>query len=625
LPDTLICAHGGNGLVNRFVAESDRTKMLKSAITDKTLVIANSELSFFYRIADGIFSPLKGPMSEEDFYSVLDYEYIERNGKKYAWTIPISFSITEKESAFFKKGDRVTIKQENGRLIGSLEISDIFYFDKDRYNLSVYGTNRKDHPGPRIIYDHARNYLLGGQITAFPEMKNFDFGKYILSPEETREIFKKRKWLRVVAFQTRNPLHRAHEYAMVYAMEKLTQEGYFTGVVLNPLVGETKSDDVPASVRIKTYEALIEQKLIGYGDRNEKFWKDKGYDFMEQVLLIALDVKMFYAGPKEAVMHAIYRQNLGFTDIIIGRKHADVSFDDGSIAWDDFAAQDKFDNLRGELLIKPFKIGTACYFEELGKVDFLEKHKETACRQVSLSGKELRKKLENGEVIDERIMRKPVAEILANAYRHNLSALRTEIKSKNITWHDSGISGKERQERAGHKAACIWLTGLPSSGKSTIATGLQSSLFERKCNVFILDGDNLRHGLNKDLGFSRLDREENIRRIAEVAKLFVEAGFICITAFVSPYKLDRDKARSIFTQQEFIEVFVKAGISVCETRDAKGLYGKARRGEIKEFTGVSAPYEEPLNPELVVDTESQSQEENRDLILGYLQKKEYIS
>lgn len=622
--DYIILPHGSKGLINRFIPQDQVAVEIKGAQGFKSYTISQADLSIFYRIADGTLSPLKGPMGEQEFYSVLVDEYIERDGKKCTWTIPVSFAISDKEREVFKKGDRVSVKKEDGALIGILEISDIFYFDKDKYNKSVYGTARKDHPGPRIVNDSTRDYLLGGEILAFPEAKNTSFGKYILSPKETREIFAKRKWQRIIAFQTRNPLHRAHEYAMVYAMEKLTQEGYFTGVVLNPLVGETKSDDVPAGIRMKTYEALIEHKLIGYGDRDKEFWKQKGYDFMDQVLLIALDMKMFYAGPKEAVMHAIYRQNLGFTDIIIGRKHADAPFDDGTAAWDDFTAQDKFDNLKGELLIKPLKVGTACYFEELGRVDFLEKHKGTSCRQVSLSGKELREKLENGEAIDERIMRKPVAVILADAYRHKISVSKTGSKSKNITWHDSGIPVEKRQERAGHRAVCIWLTGLPSSGKSTIAVSLQKVLFERKCNVFILDGDNIRHGLNRNLGFSPEDREENIRRIGEVAKLFVEAGFIVITAFVSPYTSDRDKARSTFVKGEFIEVFIKAGISACETRDVKGLYGKAHRGEIKEFTGVSAPYEAPLNPELVVDTESQNQQESMNVILRYLQENKYI-
>ncbi|MBU2265723.1 MAG: adenylyl-sulfate kinase, partial [Candidatus Omnitrophica bacterium] len=172
-----------------------------------------------------------------------------------------------------------------------------------------------------------------------------------------------------------------------------------------------------------------------------------------------------------------------------------------------------------------------------------------------------------------------------------------KIKSTNITWHESGVSKSDREQRNKNKGAVIWFTGLPSSGKSTIAVELQAMLFERDCQVYVLDGDNIRHGLNSNLGFSPQDREENIRRIGEVAKLFSDAGFLVITAFISPYRKDRDQVRKILSKSDFIEVFIKAGLSICEQRDPKGFYQKARSGVIKEFTGISAPYEEPQSPE----------------------------
>lgn len=199
-----------------------------------------------------------------------------------------------------------------------------------------------------------------------------------------------------------------------------------------------------------------------------------------------------------------------------------------------------------------------------------------------------------------------------------------DIKIKNITWNHFNISKEEREKRNGHKSAVIWLTGLPCSGKTTIAMELQNLLFKKGCNVFILDGDNVRHGLNRDLGFSPSDRKENIRRVAEVAKLFIEAGFLVITAFISPYKKDRKNARALFDKDDFIEVFIKADISVCEARDARGLYKMARRSEIKEFTGISAPYESPEKPELVIDTEKNTKEESAWHIFEYLKKRGYI-
>lgn len=198
------------------------------------------------------------------------------------------------------------------------------------------------------------------------------------------------------------------------------------------------------------------------------------------------------------------------------------------------------------------------------------------------------------------------------------------MKNENLVWFDTGVTKKDREKQNGHKAVLLWLTGLSCAGKSTIAKGLNTELFRRGCQAYVLDGDNIRHGLNYDLGFSPEDRKENIRRIGEVAKLFVNAGFIIITAFISPYREDREKARSLFGAGKFLEVYVKADVSECEKRDVKGLYKKARKGTISEFTGVSAPYEAPKTPELVVDTQIQTVEESVEQITKYLREREIV-
>lgn len=197
-------------------------------------------------------------------------------------------------------------------------------------------------------------------------------------------------------------------------------------------------------------------------------------------------------------------------------------------------------------------------------------------------------------------------------------------ESQNITWHDSEVTKAERQARHHHKSAILWFTGLSGSGKSTISVALEKALFERGLNTYRLDGDNVRHGLNNNLGFSPEDRQENIRRIAEVSKLMVDAGLITLTAFISPYKADRDRAREIVEDGEFIEIYTKASVEACEKRDPKGLYQKARTGEIPEFTGISAPYEAPESPEIVIDTEETSIEEAVLQIINYLETHDYI-
>ena len=196
--------------------------------------------------------------------------------------------------------------------------------------------------------------------------------------------------------------------------------------------------------------------------------------------------------------------------------------------------------------------------------------------------------------------------------------------STNITWHDSEVTKAERQERNGHKSVVIWFTGLSGSGKSTVSVALEKALFEQKITSYRLDGDNIRHGLNKNLGFSPEDRKENIRRIGEVGKLMVDAGAVTMTAFISPYEEDRNIVRDILEDGEFIEVYTKCSLDECEARDPKGLYKKARSGEIKEFTGINAPYEEPSNPEIIIDTEQHSVEEAVEEIVAYLKEHKYL-
>lgn len=195
----------------------------------------------------------------------------------------------------------------------------------------------------------------------------------------------------------------------------------------------------------------------------------------------------------------------------------------------------------------------------------------------------------------------------------------TDIKSTNITWHHGNVTKEDRERLNGHKAVVLWFTGLSGSGKSTLAHAVEDQLFRRGCRTIVLDGDNIRHGLNKNLGFSPEDRAENIRRIGEVANLFIQAGVIAMTAFISPYRADRDHARKI-ANNGFIEVYVKCSLDVCESRDTKGLYKKARAGEVKEFTGISAPYEEPLNPELVIDTAAEPVHASAKRVIDYLTK-----
>ncbi|MDX1683143.1 MAG: hypothetical protein R3336_08485, partial [Phycisphaeraceae bacterium] len=237
----------------------------------------------------------------------------------------------------------------------------------------------------------------------------------VLHPAEVRALIAEKGWDAVVAFQTRNPLHRAHEYAMLHGLEELLRAGHNAGAALNPLVGETKSDDVSAEIRMQTYEKLIESRELGVGDSDEELWEEVGGSAPDRVILLGLDMKMFYGGPAEAVMHAIYRQNMGFTHIVIGRKHADAPFHDGDAIWGDFDAHAIFDELEGELQIDPVKVGFAAFYESLGRVDLMERHDDE--KPVFISGKQVRATLKSGENVDPRIMRPSTSEILVEAMK----------------------------------------------------------------------------------------------------------------------------------------------------------------------------------------------------------------
>ncbi|MDD5306447.1 MAG: sulfate adenylyltransferase [Deltaproteobacteria bacterium] len=407
----LVPWHGGlDSPVDRFVPEAEEAGFKAKLTSSPKIVVTEADRSTVERIADGVLGPLAGFMAQEVYNNVLDTMTIESRGKRYAWGIPLALPVTEAEKARLAAGSRATLVDEKGALLGEIAVSSIFAWDKDRYNAKVYGTTRRDHPGARIANDDPRGTLVGGDIRVLKRPPNPHFGKYVLSPTETRRRIATRGWKRVVAFQTRNPLHRAHEYALVYAIEKLTREGHFAGVVLNPLVGETKGDDVDAVTRVRTYERLRDMRLLGQGDKDEVLWKGKGYDLNDQFELWALDIKMFYGGPREAVMHAIYRQNFGFSDIVIGRKHADAPYDDGTPIWGDFDAQEIFDRLPGELHIKPLKVGFAAYYESMGRVDLMDSHPDE--KPLFISGKQVRSDLVSGRKPDARVLRPEIAELL---------------------------------------------------------------------------------------------------------------------------------------------------------------------------------------------------------------------
>ena len=414
---SLVPVHGGLDVpVDRVLKLSDRKELLDEAASLPRIQVTEADLATVHRLADGTLSPLTGPMSKEQYDLVLAEKVVVSQGKKFAWTIPITLPVTDAEAASLKIGGRVAIYGPTGDLVGVLELQSVFDWDKDAYLKAVYGTERYDHPGGRILTNDPRTKLVGGDIWAFPPTPNPEYGHQVVSPRMTRAMIADRHWERALAFQTRNPLHRAHEYALVYGLEQLTREGHYAGAVLNPLVGELKGDDVDALTRMRTYNRLKDRRLLGQGDVDPDLWAKVGYEINDVFELQDLDIKMFYGGPSEAIMHAIYRQNHGFSHIVIGRKHADAPFEDGSAIWGDFDAHAIFDNLGGELAIQPMKVGFAAYYDSMGRVDLMENHKGEDA--YFISGKKVRAMLVAGEVPPDKIMRPDTAEILIEAYKN---------------------------------------------------------------------------------------------------------------------------------------------------------------------------------------------------------------
>ena len=412
----LIPPHGGlTEPIDRTVPADRVAAFEKDAASLKKVPVSDADLSTVYRFGDGGLSPLSGPMDQATYDRVLDEECIDHGGKKWAWTIPLSLPVTGELAGTLSAGERVALTNSKGEIVAALDVSDVFAWDKARYLKSVYGTDRTDHPGADMVLkgDADKSHLIGGSIEVLPQPKNPAFGQYVLTPRQVRALLAEKGWKRVVAFQTRNPLHRAHEYALVYGLETLIRAGHDAGACLNPLIGETKGDDVRADVRMRTYEKLIQDRAIGEGDSDSGLWGPRGESVPDRVILLGLDIKMFYGGPKEAVMHGIYRQNFGFTDIVIGRKHADAPFADGTAIWGDFDAQEIFGKLRGDLSISTVNVGFAAFYESLGRVDLTENHKDE--KPVSISGKDVRAALREGRPVDPRIMRESTSKILGEA------------------------------------------------------------------------------------------------------------------------------------------------------------------------------------------------------------------
>jgi sulfate adenylyltransferase len=502
-------------------------------------------------LMNGGFNPLKGFMSKADYDGVVENM---RLADGTLWPIPITLDVSEKFAATVEPGQDIALRDQEGVILAILSVTDKWSPDKAREAEAVFGADDLAHPAVNYLHHAAGPVYLGGAITGIQPPMHYDFRARRDTPNEMRAFFRKMGWRRIVAFQTRNPLHRAHQELTFRAAREAQ-----ANLLIHPVVGMTKPGDVDHFTRVRCYEAVL----------------DKYPAATTHLSLLNLAMRM--AGPREAVWHGIIRRNHGCTHMIVGRDHAGPGKNSaGQDFYDPYAAQELFRQHQAEIGIEMVDFKQMVYVQERAQYEPRDEV-EAGVTILDISGTELRRRLREGLDIPDWFS---FPEVVA------------ELRRTSPPRSKQGFT--------------VFFTGLSGSGKSTIANALMVKLMEMGGRpVTLLDGDVVRKHLSSELGFSKEHRDINIRRIGYVASEITKNGGIAICAPIAPYKSTRRAVREMIEQYgAFIEVHVATSIEECERRDRKGLYKLAREGKIKEFTGISDPYEAPEKPELRVDTEN---------------------
>jgi sulfate adenylyltransferase len=562
--------HGGE-LKELYLTESEAEQEKLSAGSYPNWNLTDRQLCDIELLLNGAFSPLEGFLSRAAYDSVLAKMRLPSG---LVWPIPITLDVTREFAASLKAGDRIALRDPEGVLIATMEVSDIWEPDKTLEARSVFGTDDVYHPGVYFLQHRAGPMYLGGTLRGVEPPMHYDFKILRDSPSELRGRFRKLGWRKVVAFQTRNPMHRAHQELTLRAARETE-----ANLLLHPVVGMTRPGDIDHYTRVRCYEHMLKH-------------------YPEQTTALSLlNLAMRMAGPKEALWHAIIRKNFGCTHLIVGRDHAGPgSSADGKPYYEPYAAQQLLQEFEKELEITVVPFKEMVYVEQ--KAQFVPEDQVTPDMTVAkLSGTEFRRRLREGIDIPEWF-----------SYPEIIDELRKTHPAK----HQQGLT--------------IFFTGLSGSGKSTIANALLVKLLELGTRrVTLLDGDVVRKHLSSELGFSREHRDINILRIGYVASEITKYGGIAICAPIAPYAATRRRVREMVEATGgFVEVHVATPLEVCESRDRKGLYAQARAGKIKEFTGISDPYEEPENPEMRIDTRNLSPDLAAHRILVKLESLGYV-
>ncbi len=540
--------HGGE-LKNLYLSESAAQDEKQRARDLPSWDLTMRQLCDLELLLNGGFSPLEGFLGEEDYRGVLKNM---RLASGVLWPIPITLDVRESFAENLKKGGSLALRDQEGVLIATLEISDIWHPDKTAEAKAVFGTTDEAHPAVRYLMRDVHDVYVGGRLRGVERPTHYDFKHLRDEPRELRERFQKLGWRRVVAFQTRNPMHRAH-LELTFRAAKEAE----ANLLIHPVVGMTKPGDVDHFTRVRCYEHLLSH-------------------YPEQTTSLSLlPLAMRMAGPREALWHAIIRKNYGCTHFIVGRDHAGPGMGSGGKPfYGPYDAQELMKEHEEELDITMVPFRNMVYVEDRAQY-MAEDEVDKDTRVLSISGTELRRRLQEGLDIPEWFS---VPEVVA------------ELRRTHPPRYRQGFT--------------VFFTGLSGAGKSTIANALMVKLMEMGGRpVTLLDGDVVRKHLSSELGFSKEHRDLNILRIGYVASEITKNGGIAICAPIAPYASTRQKVREMIEPLGgFIEIHVATPIDVCESRDRKGLYAKARAGLIKGFTGIDDPYEEPQKPEMKVDT-----------------------
>jgi sulfate adenylyltransferase len=563
----LIEPYGGQ-LVNLLVSPEERAELTRQANKLSSLRLTEREVCDLEMLAVGAFSPLDRFMGQADHQRVLDEM---RLSSGHLFPLPVTLSVEEETAVSL--GQEIALRSPQNDLLAMMTVEEIYTWDLAEVAQKAFGSQDLRHPLVAEMYRWGR-YHISGPLRVLQLPAHYDFKALRLTPAETRVQLESFGHQNVVAFQTRNPLHRVHEELTKRAVEE--KDGV---LLLHPVVGMTRPGDVDYFTRVRTYRTLVQN-----------------YYAPDRVLLSLLPLAMRMAGPREALWHALIRRNYGANHLIVGRDHAGPGNDStGKPFYGPYDAQELVESHSEELGVQVMPFHMLVYLpdeDRYQEVDKITPQTKTA----SISGTQVREEfLHKGRTLPDWFTRPEVAQILAETYPPR---------------HQQGV--------------CIWLTGLHNAGKSTTASVLTTLLQEHGRQVTLLDGDVVRTNVSEGLGFSKADRDDHVRRMGFIAAEIVRHGGIAICAAVSPYRATRNDVRNSVGQDHYVEVFVDTPLAVCEQRDTKGLYARARRGELVNFTGLDAPYEPPQHPELHIDTVTQTAEENAHRVIAHLIGKGFV-